>query len=142
MNRLRQTKTEEKKKGFKITATVCHCSRRPNDSFVPSSKVWTSSGKSRPCTKLCTTRPPSPFSHTRTHTVEGRGLPSNMNEGCHAGEVWEKDATFWAAEVGSQIPLDCRGGVLASASPKPGWVCSTVRGLLRWRLGGGGGGGD
>ena len=101
-------------------------------------------GKSRPRTKHCATRPPSPFSHNRTYAVEGRGLPSNMNKGCHAGEVWEEDATFWAAKVGSRIviPLDCQGGVLASTSPEPGWVCLTVWGLFHWRLGGGGWGGD
>ena len=67
-----------------------------------------------------------------------------MNEGCHAGEVWEEDATFWVAGVGSRIviPLDCRGGVLTGASLEPGWVYSTVQGFLCWRLGGGGGGGD
>ena len=45
-----------------------------------------------------------------------------MNEGCHAEEVWEKDATFWVVGVGSQIviPLDCRGGVFAGASLEPG----------------------
>ena len=54
--------------------------------------------------------------------MEGRGLPSNMNEACHTGEVWEEDATFRAVEgVGSRIiiPLDCRGGVLIGASPEP-----------------------
>ena len=65
-----------------------------------------------------------------------------MNEGCHAGEVWEEDAIFWAVGVGSRIviPLDSRGRVLADASPEPGWVCLTMRGLLQCRLGGGGGG--
>ena len=123
---------------------MCHCSRRPNNSSVPSSKVWTSLGKSRPRAKHCAIRPLSPFSHTRTHAEDGGGLPSSMNEGCHAGEVWDKDATFWAAGVGSRIviPLDCRGGVLANTSPEPGWACSFVRGLLRCRFGGGEGGGD
>ena len=64
-----------------------------------------------------------------------------MNEGYHAEEVWEEDTTFKAVGVGSQIviPLDCQGGVLVDASPEPGWDCLTVRGLLWWRLGGGGG---
>ena len=88
--------------------------------------------------------PPSPFSHTRTHAEDRRGLPSSMNEGCHTGEVWDEDATFWVAGMGSRmvIPLDGWGGVLVGASPELGWACSTVRGPLRWRLGGGGGGGD
>ena len=56
-----------------------------------------------------------------------------MNEGCHAWEVWDEDATFWAAGLGSWIviPLDCQGGVLASTSLEPSWACSFVRGLLR-----------
>ena len=51
-----------------------------------------------------------------------------MNEGYHAGEVWEEDTTFKAVGVGSQIviPLDCQGGVLVDASPEPGWDCLTV----------------
>ena len=67
-----------------------------------------------------------------------------MNEGYHVGEVWYEDATFWVAGVGSRIviPLDGRWGVLVSASLEPGWACSTMRGLLRWWLGVGGGGGD
>ena len=123
---------------------VCHYSRLPTNSSIPSSKVWTSSSKRRPCTKLCATRPPSPFSHTRTLVVEGRGLPSSINEGCHVGVAWEVDATFRAiGGTGSRIvmPLDCRGGVLVDASLEPGWVCFTVRGLFRVRLEGGGGGG-
>ena len=42
-----------------------------------------------------------------------------MNEGCHAGEVWEEDATFRAVGVGSQIviPLDYRGGFLSVHHP-------------------------
>ena len=95
-----------------------------------------------PCTELCATQPPSPFSHTRTLAVEGRGLPSNINEGCYAGVAPEEDATFRVVGgVGSQIvmPPVCQGGVLVGASLEPGWVCSTVLGLFRVRLGGGGG---
>ena len=61
-----------------------------------------------------------------------------MDEGCHAEAVREEDATFRAAGgVGSRIvmPLDYWGGVLVDASPEPGWVCSTMRGLFQVRLG-------
>ena len=73
---------------------VCHCSCLPNDSSVPSLNVCISSGNRRPCTKLWATQPPSPFSHTRTFAVTGRGLSSNKNEGCHAEVAQEVDATF------------------------------------------------
>ena len=93
-----------------------------------------------PCTELCATQPPSPFSHTRTFVVEGRGLPSSINEGYHAGVAREVDATFKAARgVGSRIvvPPNCWEGVLVDASPEPSWVCSTMRGIFRVQFGGG-----
>ena len=48
------------------TTIMCHCNRLPSDLSVLSSKVCTSSGNRRPCTKLWATRLPSPFSHTRS----------------------------------------------------------------------------
>ena len=116
---------------------VCHYSCLPNYSSVPSSNVCTSLGNRRPCTKLWATRPPTPFSHTRTLVVEGRGLPSNMNEGCHAWTAQEVDATFspvWATGSRMTMPPDGRGGVLVGASPESAGVFSIVRGLFRVQL--------
>ena len=84
------------------------------DLSVPSTKVLTSSGKRRPCTKLWATRPPSPFSHARTLALAGRGMPSNSKVGCHNCAGLEDKATFvptWARGSRIVTPLDGWWGV-------------------------------
>ena len=88
-----------------------------------------SSGNKRLHTKLWATRPPSPFSHTRTLAVVGSGLPSNWNVCCHPYTGQEVDTTFVPVlAIGSRMTIFCdgRGGVLVGASPEPTRVYSDV----------------
>ena len=84
------------------------------DSSVPSAKALTSLGKRRPCTKLWATQPPFPFSHARTLSLAGRGVPSNSNVGCHNCASIEDEATFvltWAGGSRIVTPLDGWWGI-------------------------------
>ena len=105
---------------------VCRCSLRPTDSFVPSLKACTSSGRRRPVAKVWAILPPSPFSYIRIQAVEGKGLPSSKNLGFHAGVAWEEDTipgSTWVCGSWIIIHLVGRGGVRVTASPEPvgGW---------------------
>jgi len=90
--------------------------------------------------------PPSPFSHIRTQTVEGRGLLSSKNWGFHAGVAWEEDAMpgpTWVCGSWITIPPVGRGGVWMATSPGPegGWSATFCffQARLAWEEGGGGG---
>jgi len=105
------------------------------DSYVPSSKACTSSGRRRPCTRLWATRPPSPLSQTHAQAFTGSGLPSNWNFSCHACTACEEDTTLTPTCICDSwmiIPLDGRRGLWVVASPRTVEVFSATRCLFRF----------